>query len=315
MSFTGSRLDFTVAAENTPVTAELFDFRGEKVRTLVDMSASRGSYSVNTQAAGLGGGVYFLRARVGKVSAAYRLSMIGGKDGSSFLSPTQPALAALTKTAADPVDTLKCEKLGYRLLTKPLSKFTGILSLPMLPGLPVGDLKIVSERKIPQVEWGQPGNVNVAVFDGSTQLKGDYATAPAEGTTSWMITFLPGQTTNGWGFMTVSSPEDMSAWKNGTMHISVRGTVSSIGITMESYDQLGGTSTKVDLREYGYKPLTTASKPGDWYTIAIPMSKFVGTDFSQVKVYCGLSSPVDGDMAPFDADGFYQIDDIWWSVQ
>lgn len=313
IAFSGNRLDFSVAADNTPVSAELFNFRGEKVRTLVDMNASRGAYSVNTRASGLGGGVYFLRARVGKTSAAYRMSLVGDA-GSDLLVSTQPALAALTKSAAAAVDTLKISLAGYRTQSKALTKFSGIFPINFVPGLPPGPLKIVSERSIPQVEWGQPGNVNVAVFDGFTQLKGDYATAPAEGTTSWMITFQPDQTTHGWGFMTVSEPEDMSAWKDGFMNISVRGTVSSIGVTMESYDQGSGMSTKVDLREYGYKPLTSASKPSDWVTAKIPMSKFTGTDFSQIKVYLGLSSPVDGDTEPFDSNNFYQIDDVWWSL-
>ena len=306
MAFNGKRLDFTVASENTPVTAELFNFRGEKVRTLVDMSASRGSYSVNTQAPGLGGGVYFLRARVGKTSAAYRLSMVGDA-GSTFLAPTGAAFAALTKSAADPVDTLKCQKDGYRLIAKPLTKFSGIYPINFMPGLPPGDLKIVSERNFPQVEWGS--NVDVQVWDGGTQLKGDYKPGPFEGTQSWMITFTDGQPHNAWGFVAkAGTPEDMSAWKNGSMHLAVKGTATSVGVTMASTNQAGGLSVKVDLAKYGYKPDNT------WHECVVPLSDFTGTEFDKIDVYVGLVYPVDTDLAPFDATLFYQVDDIYWKL-
>lgn len=309
MSFNGKRLDFTVASENTPVTAELFNFRGEKVRTLVDMSASRGSYSVNTQAAGLGGGVYFLRARVGKTSAAYRLSTVG-EAGSSFLAPTATmGFAALTKSAAEPVDTLKCQKAGYRLLSKPLTKYSGIYPLNFLPGLPPGDLKIVSERGMPQVEWGEPGNVVVQVWDGGTQLNGGYKVGPFEGTQSWMITFKADQPHNAWGFVTqMGQPEDMSAWANGSMHLAVKGTATSVGVTMGSTNQSGGLSVKVDLAKYGYKP------DNAWHECVVPLSDFTGTEFDKIEVYVGLVYPVETDTAPFDPDLFYQVDDIYWKL-
>jgi hypothetical protein len=312
MAFKGSRLDFYVAADNTPVSVAVYDFTGEKVLSLAQTRASRGNWSVNAAPAGLARGIYFVRARVGTASAAFRMSTLGGSGKTGLVPAGSVAMAALAK-AADAVDSIIVTKDGYHTLSKPLLKYTSaLLQLTFAPKLPTGDLKIVSERGIPQVEWGS--NVDVQVWDGGTQLKGDYKTAPAEGTQSWMVTFSDAQAYNAWGFVTTKAPEDMSAWKNGHMHLSVRGTVNSIGVTMASADQPSGMSKKVDLRDYGYKPLTADSKPTDWITVSVPMSAFEGVDFSQISVYVGLVAPVEADTEPFDPTTFYQVDDIWWSV-
>jgi hypothetical protein len=179
----------------------------------------------------------------------------------------------------------------------------------MHPKLGAGDLKIVSERGMPQVGWGM--NVDVQVWDGSgangTQLRGNFPIA-FEGKESWMVKFVPGMSFSAWGFVANNYPEDMSAWANGAMHIAVKGTVTSLGVTMSSPDQTNGSSIKVDVAKYGYKP------DNKWYEMNIPLSDFTGTDFSRISTYVGLVTPVEGDTIPFNTDNFYQIDDIYWKV-
>lgn len=313
MAFKGSRLDFHVAADNTPVSISVYDFSGSKVMGLAQTSVARGNWSINAAPAGLARGIYFIRARIGSASASFRMSTLGGAGKTGLVPASSVAIAALAKSAADVVDSLIVTKEGYHTMAKPLVKFSGLFQIAFAPKLPAGDLKIVSERGIPQVEWGS--NVDVQVWDAGTQLDGGYKVAPAEGTQSWLVTFKPDQPYNAWGFVTTKSPEDMSAWKNGHMHISVLGTVTSIGVTMASADQPSGMSKKIDLRDYGYKPITHLPPTADdWTKVSIPMSAFEGVDFTQIIIYAGIVAPVEADLEPFDPSAFYQVDDIWWST-
>ncbi|MDB5105233.1 MAG: lam16B [Fibrobacteres bacterium] len=308
MSFKGNMLSFTVAGNNTPVTVDVYNLKSELVRNLVSRNASSGNYTVNASPAGLASGLYVVRARVGKQTASFKMTTLGiNTRNAGFFANAAFVRTGLAKTAADPIDSMQVTKDGYKVTTKALTKYTGIYPILLNPKLPAGDLKIVSERNMPQVDWGS--NVDVQVWDGGTQLKGDYKTEPFEGPTSWYQTFGESSIYSGWGFVAKpGTPEDMSAWANGSMHIAVKGTATSIGVTMASVDQGGGFSKKVDLRTYGYIP------DNKWHEASIPMTDFTGTDFSKIDVYCGLVYPVDGDSAAYDATLFYQVDDIYWKV-
>jgi hypothetical protein len=197
-------------------------------------------------------------------------------------------------------------------MAKAITKYSGILSLTISPKLTPGPLKIVSERAFPQVAWGK--NVDVQVWDAGTKLDGGYKAEFFEGIQSWKVTFQDTQSYSAWGFVANVEPEDMSAWKGGTMHLAVRGTATSIGVTMASADQADGTSLKVDLAKYGYVPMTSVTDK-EWHEINIPMDDFAGVDFSQIKVYCGLVYPTTEDTQPYDASLYYLVDDIYWKLK
>ena len=307
MAFMGNQLAFSVAENNTPVIIDLFNLKSEHVRNLLTRSAPAGRYTVNAAPADLAQGVYLVRARVGGRTAAFKMSAFASASLSG--NPVRDAGAlrlGLAKAAAEPVDSLLVTKDGYKPMAKAITRFTGIFPLQIVPKLTTGDLKIVSERNFPQVDWG--ANVDVQVWDGGTQLNGGYKPGPFEGTQSWMVTFTENQSYNGWGFVAKdATPEDMSAWKNGSMHLAVKGTATSIGVTMASDDQ-GESSVKVDLRSHGYLPDNL------WHEIVIPLSDFTGTNFARIHTYCGLVYPVIGDSAVYDASLFYQVDDIYWKT-
>jgi hypothetical protein len=297
-----------VAGNNTPVTVDVYNLKSELVRNLVNRMASAGDYSINASPANLAGGLYIVRARVGKQTASFKMTTLGmSAKASGVVSNAVVMRKALAKSAPDGVDSLKISKEGYKPAFKLLTKFTGIYPLTLTPKLPAGDLKIISERSMPQVDWGK--NVDVQVWDGGTQLEGGYKVAPFEGTSSWMITFGTAQEYNAWGFVAKSgTPEDMTAWKDGSMHLALKGTATSIGVTMASTSQSGGMSVKVDAGKYGYKP------DNAWHEVVIPLSDFTGTDFSMIDVYLGLVYPHTDDPEAFDATLFYQVDDVYWKV-
>ena len=195
-------------------------------------------------------------------------------------------------------------KNGYKKLAKGITKYEGtLIPYNISPSLPSGDLKIVSERSMSQVDWGS--NVYVGVWDGSTELNGTYKASPYEGADSWQVTFKPDQTMNGWGFIIVDGkePEDMSAWANGHMHIALKGTAKDIGINMESPSTTGSQKNHLCLRIR-----LQAGQPG--ILDQNPLDGLRGIDFSQVKAYLALSVPD----TIFDAETFYQIDDVYWKT-
>jgi hypothetical protein len=310
MSIKGAELSITVQANNTPVAVDIFNLKSEHVRTVLNQRVSAGRYNVNVAASELPSGVYFVRARVGGKTASFKVSTIGVIASSA--NPITASLftrSALAKVADDPIDdTLKISKVGYKPTRKAITLYNTIYPVLLGPLLPAGDLKIVSERNFPQVDWGS--NVDVQVWDGGSKLIGDYKPAPFEGTQSWMVNFVQTQSYNAWGFVAkIETPEDMSAWKGGTMHLAVKGTAHTVGVTMASADQGSGTSVKVDLSNYGYKP------DGVWHEAVVPVDSFVGTNMSQINVYCGLVYPMQSDTVPFNANLFYQVDDIYWSLK
>jgi hypothetical protein len=223
----------------------------------------------------------------------------------SHASPKSPMRTGLAKSALEPVDSLNVVKEGYKPFAMALLKYDGIFPIAMNPKLPAGDLKIASERSMPQVDWG--GNVRVDVWTLGTLLQGEYKTEPFEGSQSWYVSSGPDQGYSGWGFAAPAT-EDMSAWANGSMHIAVKGTVTSLGVTMASTSQSGGLSKKVDMVDYGYKP------DNKWHEVFIPLADFAGTDFAQIELYCGFVYPAYGDTAGYDPTLFYQVDDIYWTV-
>jgi hypothetical protein len=62
--------------EEARVALELFDLSGRRVRTLVDEQLRAGRYEVEVPAAGLRGGVYFVRMRAGSFAATRRLVVV-----------------------------------------------------------------------------------------------------------------------------------------------------------------------------------------------------------------------------------------------
>jgi hypothetical protein len=200
-------------------------------------------------------------------------------------------------------------KDGYIPMNKVINMYEGIYQLAVNAKLPTGDIKLISERGMPQLSWGW--NVDVQVWDNlssdGSQLRGDFPNG-FEGPTSWMVTFVPDQSYSAWGFVANKYPEDMSAWANGVMHIAAKGTVHSLSVTMASADQPGGLSVKVDLGEFGYLP------DNQWHEANVPLSRFTGTDFSQITVYLGLVTPSSNDTVGFNQDFFYQVDDVYWKT-
>ena len=312
MSIKGTQLSLKIAGDRTPVSVDVFTLNNRFVRNLVNSTTDAGTYALDVAGFGLKSGMYVVRARAGSQTSAFKVTTLGISGIAGFRAGAS-ASAVLAKVSADPIDSLRCTKDGYKIKSLGVTKYSGlILSVTMNPKLPPGNLKIVSERAFPQVAWGK--NVDVGVFDGGTQLEGNYKAEFFEGDKSWKVTFLETQTYNGWGFLTTVEPEDMSAWKGGKLHLAVRGTVSSLAVTMESYDQGGGMSKKIDLAQYGYVPMTSITDVA-WHEINVPMDAFEGTDLSQIKVYCAFSYPIVSDLTPFDPTAFYLVDDIYWTLK
>lgn len=316
MSLSGTNLSFTVLENNAAVAIDVFNLKSEHVKTVLNQNVSSGKYSINVSSSELPGGLYFVRARVGAKSASFKITTTGLKGASGDLFQTALSNSSpLKKASADLIDdTIKVTKDGYRVTRKAITLYNTIYPLLMSPGLKPGNLSLISERNS-NPAWGgiiaNWGDQTVGVWDGGTQLKGDYKVSPFEGANSWMVTFQPTQTASAWGFVSTPNPEDMSAWIGGTMHIAVKGTVTSLGVTMASADQIAGMSHKVNIADpaYGYKP------DGQWHDITIPLSAFTGTDLSQVNVYCGLAYPDETDTNAFSSSLFYQVDDIYWSIK
>lgn len=309
MTLAGTILTLEAPYGNAAVSVDLFDLKSAHVGKLLDRRIGAGRYRLDLAAAGLPSGLYFARARMGRETATFKIFIAGpmGRAGEGF-GPALPARATLAKVAAETAnDTLKITKSGYRMKKKAIALETGIYPITMDSAPAPGDLKIVSERSMPQVDWGS--NVDVQVWDGGTQLEGGYKTDPFEGATSWKVTFGSGQAYSAWGFVSKAAPENMSAWKGGTMHLAVKGNVTSLGVTMASANQYPGTSVMVDLSKFGYKPDSA------WHEILVPMDQFEGTDLGQVSVYCGLAYPTYADTASYNPALDYQVDDIYWSLK
>lgn len=308
MTMTSGEIRFRISRE-TPVTVEVYGLDSRRVKTLVDRKLAHGEYSITAPAAGLPAGIYLVRGRVGSRVSSFKVTSVGINGSVSVFGTSLPMTARLAKSAADVIDTLKIVRDGFASIIKPIAMYKGIYQIDMFPKLPAGDIKIVSERGMTQVNWGL--NVDVQVWDGTgkngTQLRGNFPSA-FEGKESWMVKFVPGQSYSAWGFIANLYPEDMTAWAGGAMHLAVKGTVPSLGVTMASANQMAGLSVKVNVAEYGYLP------DNEWHEMSIPLSKFEGTDFSQVSVYCGFATPSETDTIPFNTDYFYQVDDIYWKV-
>jgi hypothetical protein len=307
MELSGTALSFSIQANNTPVSLDIFNVQGKRLQSVLNRRFSAGQYTVNAAAVGLPAGLYMLRAKIGAKSVAFKMSTLGIQNAGSVPASVALSSSKLAKAAADILDTLKVTKLGYRLLLKPISLYNTTYPLLLTPKLPPGDLKIYSDRAMNQVAWGS--NVNVEVWDGGTQLNGSWPTY-FEGKASWMVNFMNGQQYSAWGFTAnANTPEDLSDWKGGTIHIAVLGTVSNVAVTVASPD-INENSVKVDMTNYGYKP------DGHWHEAFIPLDLFVGTDLSRVSVYCGLVNPGSmADTSKFNSSLYYQMDDIYYSLK
>lgn len=309
ITLAGTILTLEPSYENAAVSVDLFDLKSAHIGKLLNSRVGAGRYRLDLAASGLPSGLYFVRARMGRESATFRIILAGpmGRAGEGF-GPALPARATLAKVAAEPAnDTLKITKAGYRMKKKAIALDSGIYPIAMDSAPAPGDLKIVSERSMPQVDWGS--NVDVQVWDGGTQLEGGFKTDPFEGAASWKVVFGSDQAYSTWGFVSKAAPENMSAWKRGTMHLAVKGNVTSLGVTMASANQSPGTSVMVDLSKFGYKPDTA------WHEILVPMDEFEGTDLGQVSVYCGLAYPLVTDTVSYNPALDYQVDDIYWSLK
>lgn len=309
ITLAGTLLTLEAPYGNAALSVDLFDLKSAHIGKLLDRRVGAGRYRLDLAASGLPSGLYFVRARMGRESATFKIFIAGpmGRAGEGF-GPALPARTTLAKVAAEPsYDTLKITKAGYRMKKKAIALESGIYPITMDSAPAPGDLKIVSERSMPQVDWGS--NVDVQVWDGGTQLEGGYKADPFEGAISWKVTFGSDQAYNAWGFVSKAAPENMSAWKGGTMHLAVKGNVTSLGVTMASANQYPGSSVMVDLSKFGYKPDTA------WHEILVPMDQFEGTDLGQVTVYCGLAYPLVTDTASYNPALDYQVDDIYWSLK
>jgi hypothetical protein len=221
------RLD--VATESR-VSVEVYSLDSRRVKTLVDRRLGAGAYSLQNPVADLPAGVYTVRARLGGQAAAVKVTSMG-LSGVSTFGTAASTFARLAKTAANDIeviDIIHVTKPGYRKIKKEIVKYDGTLSdLEMSLGLKVGDLELWSEQEMSQVDWGHNVNYDAMVWDSpQTKLDGEYKIKPFEGLVSWKVSFQQTQTSSLWGFATRDNmdPEDMTAWKDGHMHIAIKGT-------------------------------------------------------------------------------------------
>ncbi|MFC1572906.1 T9SS type A sorting domain-containing protein [Candidatus Eisenbacteria bacterium] len=70
-----ARLDFAVP-ERAHVEIKLYDITGRRLQTLVDSQIDPGVHTVQLSAAGLSGGIYFLRMTAGQFVQTRRLSLL-----------------------------------------------------------------------------------------------------------------------------------------------------------------------------------------------------------------------------------------------
>lgn len=226
-----------------------------------------------------------------------------------------PAQASASRSLARPLakggegpDTLIVTKAGYRTHRKVLEAYAGASSIPVLLAqrLAPGKVKVYGERDMPSIDWGK--NVEVHNWDGSTILKGTHP-EKFEGDKSWLVQFDAAQSWSGWAYAAkAETPEDLSAWKDGYLHLAIKGTVPNVGVMVISPDLSQGANEEADLASFGYKP------DGEWHEIWVPMSTFASTDFSRVSVYCAFTAPTRQEILPFDPALQYMVDDIYYSL-
>lgn len=306
----GRTIRFSVGGGAQPVSIGIFDLMNRPMGDVLGQVMAAGEYRVDAAPvlSRLPPGLYLVRVRVGSRITSFKVPSVGAPAG-GLGREAKPTVSrgALAKSAGDVPDTLKVAKAGFRAARKVINRYTGTIPVILTPKLPAGDLKIYSEREMAQVDWAQ--NVDVQVWDGGTKLNGQYAVR-FEGDRSWMTEFAGSPGWSGWAFVTKpETPEDISDWAGGSIHLAIKGTANSVALTVISEGMPQGSNVEVDVSGHGYEP------DDEWHEVLIPMSAFEGTDLSRVTVYCALIAPSKTDTAAFDPSQFYQIDDLYYTLR
>lgn len=97
-----------------PVTVEVFDARGNLLRSEAIANASAGEYSWDFRKASPSGSLIIVKATAGKDTRTFRFLELGegGSTGTGPAAPIRTSSPSLAKMAAD-VDTLKVSATGY----------------------------------------------------------------------------------------------------------------------------------------------------------------------------------------------------------
>jgi hypothetical protein len=309
MGLDGGNLHITVQGAPSPVSFAVYGLDSRLRKTLLDARLPAGDYLFQDPLAGMPAGAYVLRGAVGAQTASFKVASPAFGGASAQPAIRARSAIALPKRTEALDDTIVVFKPGYGIGLLPISDTNGKKVVKLYSKLPsAAEIKIYSDRSIPALAWDK--NVRVEAWDGDgipargTQLNGTYP-GGSEGPYSWNVTFVQAQSHSAWAFLTSVHPEDLSDWADGSINLSVKGNVPSLGIMVSS---LNSKEVRVDAAGYGYKPDNL------WHVVSVPLSEFHGTDFRQVTTYCALFYPAkDGDPTPFNPALSYQIDDVYYS--
>jgi hypothetical protein len=232
LAFRDRRLAFQVQGATQRVRIEAFDLGGRSLGRLMDAELAPGSYAVDPfSAAAAGDRLLLLSVRLGSDAYSLKLIQTGAKDvQATVLSRAALSSAALSKAAADVVDTLVATKTGYDPSRKKIESLTGKY-----------DFLLVN----PDDFWGKPADYPVAknvmtyvflnrtngkyadnqiywTFNGQTKTIADQKVFDMPANSSGRVTFhLESPTGKYWDFIehTISA----TAWNGNTTRVDAYG--------------------------------------------------------------------------------------------
>lgn len=319
IGFSGSELTLSVSGPGARLAVDLFDLRGNQVRALHDAKVAAGTYAFPVTTAGLSAGLYVVRARVGSLVRSFKVSTANpaaGRIGLTAIPASSAPAARLAKSAAA-LEFLIVVKEGYLKKSHAVNELDKAQDVLLAVNAPATqNLKIFSDQAMPEIDWAN--SVIYAWEQTSTLLTDSTSSAGFGGSKTVMkISTAEGFTWNGWGFhmakQDVSNTQptaDLSAYKGGSLHLAVKGTMPTLGIMMSSTNQGQGAAPLVDLATKGYLP------DDQWHEITIPLADFddaanPSLNLADMFVYLGFVAPnVNG--ATFDPLASYWVDDIYY---
>jgi hypothetical protein len=302
-SLQGTKLRFAVDGRDTRVALDLFTIDGKQCRSLFDKPCSPGSYVFEVGASGLAAGLHVAKLRIGNRTFSYKISLANhASTGEALVNGGGAMGPSLAKQTLEIIDTIVTKKDGFVRSATPIAKYSGNYTIVVTPRLASVNSKIYSERTMAQIDWG---NTTVEVWDNGggpygTQLNGNYPDA-FEGNVGWQVTC--GASWSAWVFKsTKAAGEDLSGFVGGSLHLAIKGTAPSVGVTVSP---VGDTATSVDLTAKGY------SDDGLWHEINIPLTEFGLTDLSSIGVYACFKAPA-APRGPYASGLTYVIDDLYF---
>jgi hypothetical protein len=255
-------------------------------------------------------------ARAFKVSTAALASGSNGRSGLTAVPSSYAPAARLAKSAAA-LDFLVVTKEGFLKKSHAVNEMDKPQDVRLAPNaVATANLKIFSDENFPEIDWA---NGVIYSWSQTATLETDSTSnAGFNGSKTVMkVSTAEGNLWNGWAFHVVHNlaPDvqptaDLSAYKGGSLHLAVKGTIPTLGVMMSSVNQCQGCAITVDLAAKGYLA------DDQWHEITIPLAEFDDPNNPSLKledifVYCGFVAP-NTTGGTFDPLTTYMVDDIYY---